>query len=341
MCFGKRAVADDNNHSQNVRPASHSKSATASAKVPSNIDTYEAPVGAPPSQMKNDEYCPPAGPPPSQHDWQNAVPDTSLLPPPPTMGNDRSPTNNATADQAERGLRWTRAHPLTKAGAATVSQPREHKLSMPPSLPPARQLAPGHFAITSARGTSDCCIVEEWPIYLANTHSPIRTGKTKTIYFEVSIHRKALEEVDLGLGFVALPYPPFRLPGWDRGSVGVHGDDGNRYVNDRWGGKDFTQPFRPGQTVGIGMIFSVRESELPPAYNDNPEAAQIDVEVFFTRDGKREGGWNLHEATDANQDMSKVGLEGLHDLYVAVGVFHENNFEIKLDPKLWLYRPGA
>ena len=40
--------------------------------------------------------------------------------------------------------------------------------------------------------------------------------------------------------------------------MGVHGDDGRRFVNDTWGGKDFTTKFVEGETVGIGMEFDVR-----------------------------------------------------------------------------------
>jgi hypothetical protein len=70
--------------------------------------------------------APPPGPPPShaaqaetkkpspQHDWATAVPDTALLPPPPSFfsGWDRSPATNASEDQAEAGERWCAANPL-------------------------------------------------------------------------------------------------------------------------------------------------------------------------------------------------------------------------------------
>ena len=43
------------------------------------------------------------------------------------------------------------------------------------------------------------------------------------------------EQSGAALGFVAPPYPPFRLPGWQRGSLAVHSDDGRRYVaNENW-----------------------------------------------------------------------------------------------------------
>jgi hypothetical protein len=64
-------------------------------------------------------------------------------------------------------------------------------------------------------------------------------------------------ENGIAVGYCAKPYPSWRLPGWERASLGVHGDDGRRFVNDTWGGKDFTTKFVEGGTVGIGMEFSV------------------------------------------------------------------------------------
>ena len=54
----------------------------------------------------------------------------------------------------------------------------------------------------------------------------------------------------------------------------MHGDDGRRFVNDTWGGKDFTTKFAEGVTVGIGMEFSV-----PVA---GPAAGKL--MAFFLRD---------------------------------------------------------
>ena len=72
---------------------------------------------------------------------------------------------------------------------------------------------------------------------------------------------KSRPESGIAVGFCAKPYPGWRLPGWERASLGVHGDDGRRFVNDTWGGKDFTTEFRPGESVGIGMIFDTPNGE--------------------------------------------------------------------------------
>ncbi|RAL61800.1 hypothetical protein DID88_002863 [Monilinia fructigena] len=210
-------------------------------------------------------------PPPSKaqepyHDWQTAVPDTSILPPPPSMGYQRSDANNATEEEALQGKAWCEQNPLG---------------------------------------------------------SPVQFPQAAL---------EALDAVTLGLGFVAQPYPTFRLPGWHRGSFGVHGDDGHKYINDLWGGKDFTDKFRAGQTIGIGMTFTPRNSNNPPAYDAGPAqtTAQtpINVEIFFTRDGKRNSGWNLHEEGDSVEDLPVTGLEGMHDLYAAVGTFENVEFQI-------------
>jgi len=139
------------------------------------------------------------------------------------------------------------------------------------------------------------------------------------------------EEADAGIaiGFLAPPYPSWRLPGWHRASLGVHGDDGRRYVDNSYGGRDFTSAFRPGDVVGIGMTISPPESSH----------SQRRVQVFFTRNGKREGGWDLHEERDRDQEEGDVrGLEGGNDVHAAVGFFGEVQFEVKFKKEDWAFR---
>lgn len=234
--------------------------------------------------------------------------------------------------------------------------------------------------VTEKRG-GDTCVMGYPPVYLVQRDSPLLpanySSSTKTIYYEVKIlgpsagggdhqqHHRSLfrhhqsgskggdnnnkeGEIGLALGFTALPYPPFRMPGWHRGSLAVHGDDGHRFTNDRWGGKDFTRPFRPGQTVGIGMRFSWSgASSSPPSYSyagkgkaaaGGESGGRIEVEVFFTRDGKVDGRWDVHEELDASTDLPVTGLEGYHDLAIAVGTYQNVAVDIVLDPARWMYR---
>lgn len=175
---------------------------------------------------------------------------------------------------------------------------------------------------------TDTCIASYPPLYSALAHSPQRNGgRAKMIYYEVNIANDNKPEVDLAIGFTAPPYPAFRLPGWHRGSLAVHGDDGNKYVNNFLGGHGFASPFRRAETVGLGMQFS------PGA-----GGAGIAVEVFFTRNGREEGRWNLHEETDAENHRPVVGLEGFNDVCAAIGVFEKVGFEVVFAPAQWRWR---
>ncbi|OAA55307.1 hypothetical protein SPI_08402 [Niveomyces insectorum RCEF 264] len=318
---------------------------------------YAPPAGPPPghrqAQNNNDDYtAPPPGPPPSAHDWQSAVPDTALLPPPPDLfsGWDRSPANNATEEQAEAGEAWCAAHPLSAEPLALQYDPATrqalatHNINvLAPSGYKAGALKwvrPGLWTVRNTdRHSPDTCLLSYPPLYAVALHSPLggsdgeKSGsRSFTAYYEVYVRPEGRvgDEVSLALGFAALPYPAFRLPGWHRGSLGVHGDDGHRYVNDLWGGKTFTKPFRRGETYGLGMRFTA-----------DPGAASgtgIAVEVLFTRNGALDGRWDLHEEIDAAQDRPVTGLEGFHDLSLAIGTFNAVSFEVRLDPAQWAYK---
>ncbi|TDZ20353.1 Dual specificity protein kinase splA [Colletotrichum orbiculare MAFF 240422] len=302
---------------------------------PSSQNNYGPPPGPPPAQ---DNYGPPPGPPPSgskpKHDWEAAVPDTSLFPPPPAFfsGFDRSPANNSTEAEAEAGEEWVNQYPLLQpihldkpalealhANRINLLQPQGFHGSL-------NQVAPGVWEASTPKHAPDNCIIGYPPLYSVQSHSPLSTGRPFKIYYEVQIRQAGGKEVDVALGFTALPYPNFRLPGWHRGSLAVHGDDGHKYINDRWGGKSFTTPFRAGERLGVGMSFS-------------PKNGAVNVDVFFTRDGKLTGSWNLHEEADAEQDGPVTGLEGYHDLSCAIGSFDKNIYEIIFDPGRWKYQP--
>jgi hypothetical protein len=103
----------------------------------------------------------------------------------------------------------------------------------------------------------------------------------------------------------------------------VHGDDGRRYTNDSYGGRDFVQPFRNGDTVGIGMrwekaqLTGAGDQKTTQAHQAPPK-----VWVWFTRNGKEEGGWWLDEQRDAEEENDPLpGLDGCCDVYAAIGVW--------------------
>lgn len=335
----------------------HGGSSSGSGSGAANVDDVAPPPGPPPSYnatttKPNDDFAPPPGPPPShhqpQHDWQS-VPlpdDTSSYPPPPDIftGHDRSWANNATEAQAEEGERWCARYPLLRP---LVSAPPSQQQHPPRLLAPNANTFAGTIA-TPARGqqgtflvrttprSGDACATVQPPCYLAARDDPRRGGSSggggKTVvYFEVRIlAAMGGDDGSVAIGFTALPYPPFRMPGWHRGSLAVHSDDGRRYVNDRWGGVDFVAPWggARGTVVGVGLRFSCSSSVK----------GGIDVECFFTRDGRLEGSWDVNGERDAQRDLEPIGVQGFHDLVAVVGTFQRTEVEVVLDPGRWVYR---
>ncbi|KAH8905836.1 hypothetical protein BR93DRAFT_705336 [Coniochaeta sp. PMI_546] len=307
---------------------------------------FAPPPGPPPTSSNSDYTAPPPGPPPShtkpQHDWQTLVPDTSLFPPPPDIfsGYDRSPATNATEAEAEAGEAWCASHPLSPPLDldATVLDGRRTgsvRLMAPDAGPFKGRLdwmGGGVWRGKTDRKAGDYCYIGYPPLYAVRRDSPLvgeEGGRRKrTVYYEVRVlpDNKKEGEISIAIGYAALPYPSFRMPGWHRGSLAVHGDDGHRYINDRWGGKDFVKPMRKGETYGLGMVFTALEG------------GRIETEVFFTREGRETGRWNLHEETDAEQDLPVTGLEGYHDLAAAVGSFGDVSFEVVFEPGKWVYK---
>lgn len=187
----------------------------------------------------------------------------------------------------------------------------------------------GHWEVTTPRNTPDRCIISYPPLYVVNEHDPHRTQQARTVYYELRL-RDESANASVGMGFSALPYPSFRMPGWHRGSLAVHGDDGHKYINDRWGGKQFTAAFKNGDTYGIGMTFK-------PTPGGQIGTKPL-VDIFFTKNGQLAGGWNLHEETDAEEDLPVTGLEGLHDVCCSVGTYDGVAFEVVFDRNKWLYK---
>lgn len=312
-----------------------------------------APPGPPPSLTadkkesgpSNEDYAPPPGPPPTHqskepepppYDPWLSIPDNALLPPPPSIREERSPTANASSDDASRAHEWCRQNRLwpprrhTQQTLTRIAQ-GDIYLTTPPNSKDVQltRSGTGTTHIKTSPNTPDTSFLSDIPLY------PATAGRPRTIYYELRVtsmgtSSRGETEAGISIGFLAPPYPPFRLPGWHRASLAVHGDDGRRYIDNSYGGQAFTSPFRKNDIVGIGMSFS------PP----NFVGGRNRCEVFFTRNGKREGGWDLHEERDREQVEGEVhGLEGEHDLLAAVGCFGMVEFEAVMARDRWLYKP--
>jgi hypothetical protein len=268
-----------------------------------------------------------SGPPPAAKDYSpldpppafETLPNTTSLPPPAFYALQfSSPTSNAPTELAEAAWDFTEANPL----APPAHFLPEHLQSMSSGRigfapPPPRFIGSvnsptaGRLSITTGRGCSDTCLISALPLYAAGYHHPTNTGRKKSVYYEITVENMPVDTA-VAIGYVAIPYPGFRLPGWNRGSLGVHGDDGRRYVNDSYGGREFVRPFRNGETVGLGMSWS------------QPSEGDRGVRVWFMRNGLKEGDWRLDEQRDGAEENDPLpGLDGGCDVYAAVGVWGE------------------
>ena len=350
-------------------PPTYKGPSSSSNTMYDNRASVAPPIGAPPSYTNRDtsfgsiyndqvDYAPPPGPPPSHqktaeepppyHDW-TSIPDTALLPPPPTLEHKASPTGNASLTDAIRAHRWCEANPLIKPHRPTnieIARVKNGDIALVRPLEYVGSLSATSTGVwngSTGVGSKDSCLITSLPLYFVVVDSPFHTKTAKTIYFEVKVLSfgpgRGNDASSLAVGFCAVPYPTWRMPGWERGSLAVHSDDGRRYVNDTEGGKDFTAPIQAGDTVGIGINFTIPDA--PPDYGSSPvQSAPLKGEVFFTRNGRRENSWDLHEELDAETEFGILGLDGQYDLYGAIGTFGKVDFEACFNSSGWLWQPS-
>ena len=316
------------------------------AKV-SNEETYEPPQGPPPSKANNESQEAP----PSYEEWMSVRenPSSSGLPPPPNIHYDESPRHNAPIDEATQADDWCKQFPLywpqqRNTGAyLDIINGRSTIVPVDPSMTKrGLRLESSTTAQTiKSKAFVYQCLRSETPLYSALQSKPV-PAESFTTYFEIKITKLNPKSGIVALGYFAPPYPSFRLPGWQRSSIGVHGDDGRRYVNDSYGGMDFTKPFKEGEVIGIGMKFGLSAglsrdeitlhifADHLIGHKETKQAAGsvercTNVTCFMTRNGFRipEWQWDLHEELDVDVDRpgGVEGLEGDRDLYAAIGVY--------------------
>lgn len=107
----------------------------------------------------------------------------------------------------------------------------------------------------------------------------------------------------------------------------MHGDDGRRFVNDPWGGREFVAAFRENETIGVGMKFEVEE---PGGRVATGGLGKVKTRAFVTRNGRADERWSWDIDEERDERIEGVdGLTGEGDLYPVVGVFGGVEFEVK------------
>jgi len=300
-------------------------------------------------QETKDSTTPGDAPPPYE-EWMGIGFTPGDLPPPPQSGFLYSNTGNASSEMAEAAHAFCEQTPLWTPGRPSSSLYQSvQECNFPLRHPPEYSgiltaLRPGLWRGRSRDGCNDCTITTALPLYFATVDSPAVSGRPRITYFEVkllALYGKTRPGSDdacgFSIGFVAQPYPTWRSPGWERGSLGVFSDDGCRFVNDSFGGKPFTTSFQRGETIGLGIRFEGPRTTTATNQSHRSVLPVYQTRVFLTRDGREVGSWDLHEEVD--QDAGGVeGLEGNFDLYGAIGIFGGVEFQVCFDQSHFLWR---
>ncbi|KAI8341186.1 concanavalin A-like lectin/glucanase domain-containing protein [Chlamydoabsidia padenii] len=105
-------------------------------------------------------------------------------------------------------------------------------------------------------------------------------------YWEAKMYEKPRSTV-VSIGVATKPYPNWRLPGWNRHSVGYFSNTGNKHFNNPFNGKTYGPGFQEGDVIGVGY-------------------RQRSGTIFFTKNGRKLEDactylrWNLFPTIGAN-----------------------------------------
>ncbi|KAI8335094.1 concanavalin A-like lectin/glucanase domain-containing protein [Chlamydoabsidia padenii] len=116
-------------------------------------------------------------------------------------------------------------------------------------------------------------------------HRPL-SGNQEVYYWEAKMYEKP-DTTTVSVGVATKPYPHWRLPGWNRYSVGYFSDNGGKYSSSPSNGKPYGLTFNHGDVVGVGY---------------RPMTGTL----FFTRNGRKLEDaysglrWNLFPTIGAN-----------------------------------------
>jgi len=171
----------------------------------------------------------------------------------------------------------------------------------------------------------ETCLVSNLPIVAGMYDVQGKIG----IYYEVQVHNmkgsiaiggsyvscwtKQTLNAKQCAGTACLPYPDFRFPGWNRLSAALHLDDFRKFFEDPDGGRDYdvARSIESGDIVGCGYEFSTGS-------------------IFFTYNGQR--------LADAFTGIYMP--RQWHDVFAAIGVEGESEFEVNFGGALFKWPEG-
>jgi len=132
---------------------------------------------------------------------------------------------------------------------------------------------------------------------------PLTVGGRRVLYYEVFIREEPPSHGNgVGLLLKGMKLNDY-MPGWVKGSYGLHSDNGNAYYNNeinihKCKGFAFSPPFqRNGAVIGCGYNFKTRE-------------------IFFTMDGQYIGvAFNLPDEVEVGDIVPCIGMLSKNSYY--------------------------
>jgi hypothetical protein len=176
--------------------------------------------------------------------------DTTCAPPPtytqanPTRQHRYGALHEASYDSYLAGEAFVRQHPEEKLPDLTILPPWRDYTFYQHNPPKDVKIKEGGRLIKFTI-TKDRSIQTQYPV------PPALTAQD-CFYYEITLLRKKSKHTTVAIGLASRPYPDFRLPGWNKTSVGYHSDDGRKFLSDPTGGCDYARPYDEGDTIGCG-----------------------------------------------------------------------------------------
>ncbi|ELT91206.1 hypothetical protein CAPTEDRAFT_178735 [Capitella teleta] len=156
-------------------------------------------------------------------------------------------------------------------------------------------------------------------IGLAQAKQPLNT---RSHYFEIQISDPG-DNCYIAIGLTCRNYPKHRHPGWDRGSIAYHADDGKIFVG-RGIGEVFGPKCHKGDVMGCGILFprDFRFNVDSPSDDELSDREEID----FIEDFNPEVGNFYDEALEEEEEEEEEGAVKVHvPAGVKVQVFFTRN----------------
>ncbi|KAJ8359130.1 hypothetical protein SKAU_G00156550 [Synaphobranchus kaupii] len=184
---------------------------------------------------------------------------------------------------------------------------------------------------------------------LAQARRPL---STRSHYFEVEI-MDAGEKCYIALGLARRDYPKNRHPGWSRGSVAYHADDGKIFH-----GSGVGDPFGPrcfeGDIMGCGIMFprdyfldSEDDSDDGDYFEVRPKQRRVQNVLYLNDEEEEEDGEEMEQEHEGRKVMvffTRNGkIIGKREAVVPTGGFYPTIGMLSSGEKaghLWLRRHG-